>query len=273
MRNPGSGVFAAFHRPDGLRAAVRSSSAPRRSARRRIGRRRSSSPSSYSARCRCSASATSFRPPTRCCAIIRSPRHLRFLLEEIRPGDAAVFLREREGRHCRSRATSAPSSISAPRCSSTNGRSAPSTTSMRDGYEWLQPFDGAGRARRRSRSASTSAVPTARKPYAASIFNISAMSFGALSPNAIRALNTGAKKGGFAHDTGEGGFSPYHRENGGDIIWEIGSGYFGCRNADGTFCADKFAATAAATTRSRWWSSSSARAPSPATAACCPAPR
>ena len=56
------------------------------------------------------------------------------------------------------------------------------------------------------------------------------MSFGALSANAIRALNGGAKLGGFAHDTGEGGFSPYHREGGGDIIWEIGSGYFGCRN-------------------------------------------
>lgn len=70
------------------------------------------------------------------------------------------------------------------------------------------------------------------------------MSFGALSPNAIRALNIGARKGGFAHDTGEGGFSPYHREHGGDIIWEIGSGYFGCRNPDGTFCAEKFAANA-----------------------------
>jgi glutamate synthase domain-containing protein 2 len=83
------------------------------------------------------------------------------------------------------------------------------------------------------------------KSYSASVFNISAMSFGALSPNAIRALNGGAKRGGFAHDTGEGGFSPYHGEMGGDIIWEIGSGYFGCRNGDGTFCADKFAATAA----------------------------
>ena len=78
------------------------------------------------------------------------------------------------------------------------------------------------------------------RPYAASIFNISAMSFGALSPNAIRALNAGAKKGNFAHDTGEGGYSSYHRENGGDIIWEIGSGYFSCRNEDGTFCAEKF---------------------------------
>jgi glutamate synthase domain-containing protein 2 len=82
--------------------------------------------------------------------------------------------------------------------------------------------------------------PDCAKPYSASVFNISAMSFGALSPNAIRALNTGAKKGHFAHDTGEGGYSPYHRENGGDIIWEIGSGYFSCRNADGTFCPEKF---------------------------------
>ena len=75
--------------------------------------------------------------------------------------------------------------------------------------------------------------------------NISAMSFGALSPNAIRSLNIGAKNGNFAHDTGEGGYSLYHRENGGDLIWEIGSGYFGCRNSDGTFCAEKFAARGA----------------------------
>jgi glutamate synthase domain-containing protein 2 len=81
--------------------------------------------------------------------------------------------------------------------------------------------------------------------YSASMFNISAMSFGALSPNAIRALNKGAKKGGFAHDTGEGGFSPYHREFGGDIIWELGSGYFGARNPDGTFSAERFASVAA----------------------------
>ncbi len=82
--------------------------------------------------------------------------------------------------------------------------------------------------------------PDCRRPYSASIFNISAMSFGALSPNAIRALNIGARKGGFAHDTGEGGYSPYHQENGGDIIWEIGSGYFSCRNPDGSFNAEKF---------------------------------
>jgi glutamate synthase domain-containing protein 2 len=83
-----------------------------------------------------------------------------------------------------------------------------------------------------------------RKPYALSLFNISAMSFGALSANAIRALNRGAKLGGFAHDTGEGGISRYHREFGGDLIWEIGSGYFGCRNEDGSFCAERFAAQA-----------------------------
>jgi glutamate synthase domain-containing protein 2 len=88
--------------------------------------------------------------------------------------------------------------------------------------------------------------PACRLPYAISLFNISAMSFGALSANAIRALNRGAKLGGFAHDTGEGGFSQYHREFGGDIIWEIASGYFGCRNPDGSFSAERFAEAAAA---------------------------
>ncbi len=83
-----------------------------------------------------------------------------------------------------------------------------------------------------------------KQPYSASVFNISAMSYGALSANAIRALNKGARIGAFAHDTGEGGFSPYHEENGGDIIWEIGSGYFGCRNKDGTFSPQRFAETA-----------------------------
>ncbi|HEX7916634.1 FMN-binding glutamate synthase family protein [Rudaea sp.] len=78
------------------------------------------------------------------------------------------------------------------------------------------------------------------QPYSASVFNISAMSFGALSANAIRALNEGARLGGFYHDTGEGSMSRYHREMGGDICWEIGSGYFGCRNDDGSFSLDKF---------------------------------
>jgi glutamate synthase domain-containing protein 2 len=78
------------------------------------------------------------------------------------------------------------------------------------------------------------------QPYSASVFNISAMSFGALSANAILALNKGAKAGGFAHDTGEGSISRYHREHGGDLIWEIGSGYFGCRTADGSFSEERF---------------------------------
>ena len=82
------------------------------------------------------------------------------------------------------------------------------------------------------------------QPYSASLLNISAMSYGALSANAIRSLNKGAKMGGFAHDTGEGGISPYHREAGGDLIWEVGSGYFGCRSADGSFDAGKFAEAA-----------------------------
>lgn len=78
------------------------------------------------------------------------------------------------------------------------------------------------------------------KPYSASVFNISAMSFGSLSANAILSLNQGAKKGGFYHDTGEGSISRYHREHGGDLVWEIGSGYFGCRNDDGTFSEERF---------------------------------
>jgi glutamate synthase domain-containing protein 2 len=111
-----------------------------------------------------------------------------------------------------------------------------------EGYEWinhsLAPTQlgthdfrvviGAGRA----------------QPYNCSVFNISAMSFGALSANAIQALNAGAKRGGFAHDTGEGSISVHHRKHGGDLIWEVASGYFGCRNEDGTFNADKFAANA-----------------------------
>ena len=90
---------------------------------------------------------------------------------------------------------------------------------------------------------SPSATPCTQ-PYEASLFNISAMSFGALSANAVRALNKGARMGGFAHDTGEGSISRYHREHGGDLIWEIGSGYFGCRHEDGSFSDERFRANA-----------------------------
>jgi len=80
----------------------------------------------------------------------------------------------------------------------------------------------------------------ATQHYDASVFNISAMSFGALSAAAIRSLNAGARLGGFYHDTGEGSISPYHREHGGDLVWEIGSGYFGCRDEEGHFSEERF---------------------------------
>lgn len=86
--------------------------------------------------------------------------------------------------------------------------------------------------------------PDCTQPYSMSVFNISAMSFGALSANAILALNKGAKLGEFAHDTGEGGVSHYHTRNQGDLIWNIGSGYFGCRDDQGKFSPERFAETA-----------------------------
>lgn len=79
-----------------------------------------------------------------------------------------------------------------------------------------------------------------RQPYDCSVFNISAMSFGSLSGNAIMSLNAGARKGGFYHDTGEGSISRYHRMDRGDLVWEIGSGYFGCRKKDGSFDEETF---------------------------------
>ena len=85
---------------------------------------------------------------------------------------------------------------------------------------------------------------SAQQPYSASVFNISAMSFGSLSANAILALNEGARRGNFYHDTGEGSISRYHREPGGDLVWEIGSGYFGCRDPEGHFNEERFTANA-----------------------------
>ena len=82
--------------------------------------------------------------------------------------------------------------------------------------------------------------PDCKQPYSASIFNVSGMSYGSLSKNAVLALNAGAKMGNFAHSTGEGGLSPYHLEPGGDVVWQIGTGYFSCRNHDGTFDLDQF---------------------------------
>lgn len=84
-----------------------------------------------------------------------------------------------------------------------------------------------------------------RQPYNASLLNISAMSFGSLSDRAVLSLNRGAKKGKFYHNTGEGGISPYHLEAGGDLVWQIGTGYFGCRDAEGKFSPELFSEKAA----------------------------
>jgi glutamate synthase domain-containing protein 2 len=113
------------------------------------------------------------------------------------------------------------------------------------GYEWINhsmaPSQIASHDFRITIGAGGS---TCSQPYSASVFNISAMSFGALSANAIMALNGGARRGSFAHDTGEGSISVHHRVHGGDLIWEIGSGYFGCRNDDGSFSEERFIANA-----------------------------
>ena len=154
--------------------------------------------------------------------------HLRFLLEEIRPEMRQYFFEsEKDGMpFCRD---TRAAGLSARQDGARQAAVRHPGGCLQEGYEWMHhsmaPKTHAGEKFR-----ITIGGPHCAKPYSASVFNISAMSFGALSANAIRALNAGAKKGGFAHDTGEGGVSPYHRENGGDLIWEIGSGYFGCRN-------------------------------------------
>lgn len=114
----------------------------------------------------------------------------------------------------------------------------------RNGYEWVN-HSLSPKSVLDKRPRILFGGPDCKKPYAASPLNISAMSFGALSQTAIRALNQGAKQGGFAHNTGEGGLSPYHLKPGGDLIWQIGTGYFGCRNADGKFDGSLFAEKAA----------------------------
>ncbi|RMG46731.1 MAG: FMN-binding glutamate synthase family protein [Acidobacteria bacterium] len=111
----------------------------------------------------------------------------------------------------------------------------------RVGYEWIAhsmaPVDASGEA-----ESYRVAIGEGRcaKPYRAALLNVSAMSFGSLSANAILALNEGARLGGFYHNTGEGGISPYHLKPGGDLVWQIGTGYFGCRKPDGTFCPESF---------------------------------
>ncbi len=168
--------------------------------------------------------------------------HLRFLLEEIRPEMRQYFFESEKDGMPFSRDTRA---IVYQRAKMELDKRPFGTQEdvYRDGYEWMH-HSVAPKPRVDEQFRVTIGGPDCAKPYSASVFNISAMSFGALSPNAVRALNAGAKKGGFAHDTGEGGVSPYHREHGGDLIWEVGSGYFGCRNRDGTFNREEFARVA-----------------------------
>ena len=168
--------------------------------------------------------------------------HIRFLLEEIRPEMRQYFFESEKDGMPFSRDTRA---VVYQRAKMVLDKRPFGTQEdvYREGYEWMH-HSMSPKTHNGEKFRVTVGGPDCTKPYSASVFNISAMSFGALSPNAVRALNAGAKKGGFAHDTGEGGVSPYHRENGGDIIWEIGSGYFGCRNPDGTFNPEAFARVA-----------------------------
>jgi len=178
-------------------------------------------------------------------AILRSypiAAHLRFLMEEMRPEMRQYFFEDEKNGTPFSRDKRALVYQRAKM----DPEKRPFGTQYdvyADGFEWLN-HSLAARAPNPVAFRLTIGGPDCTQPYDASVLNISAMSFGSLSANAILALNAGAKRGNFAHDTGEGGYSPHHRKNGGDIIWEIGSGYFGARTASGEFSAERFAATA-----------------------------
>jgi len=164
--------------------------------------------------------------------------HMRYTLEKIRPEIQQYFIERNFDGRPYDRDTR---SIIYERAKGIHGEKAFGTELDLDeiGYEYLvhstaplEPVDEPFRVR--------VGGPDCTQPYEMSLLNVSAMSFGALSANALRALNLGARNGGFAHDTGEGGVSKYHLENGGDLIWEIGSGYFGTRTKDGDFDRAKF---------------------------------
>ncbi len=159
--------------------------------------------------------------------------HMRYLLEKIRPEIQQYFIERNFDGRPYDRDTR---SVIYERAKGIHGEKAYGTELdvNEPGYEYLvhstaplSPPDAPHRVR--------VGGPDCTQPYDMSLLNVSAMSFGALSANAIRALNIGAREGGFAHDTGEGGISPYHLEGGGDLVWEIGSGYFGARTDDGGF--------------------------------------
>ena len=167
--------------------------------------------------------------------------HIRFMLEHVRPEIRQYFIESDSEATPFSRAQR---SLVFQRAKGDSDKR-PFGTQLQvyaEGYEWMN--HSVVPTRLASHDFRVTVGAASQQPYSMSVFNISAMSFGALSANAILALNAGAKRGGFAHDTGEGSISVHHRVHGGDLIWEIASGYFGCRNDDGSFNADKFAANA-----------------------------
>ncbi len=169
--------------------------------------------------------------------------HLRFLLEYVRPELRQYFLESDNEQTPFSRQQR---SIVYQRAKGAPDKR-PFGTQLDQhvaGYEWINHSLVPTEIATADFRVTIGSAPSCTQPYSASIFNVSAMSFGALSGNAILALNRGAKKGGFAHDTGEGSISPYHRLHGGDLIWEIGSGYFGCRDEQGRFSEERFVANA-----------------------------
>lgn len=168
--------------------------------------------------------------------------HARYLLEGIRPQIQQYFIeRDWDGRPFNKIARDVINERA------DGVKSEESFGTLRDvnrvGYEWLvhsmTPVEP-----QKEQPRVTVGGPDCARPYDMALMNVSAMSFGALSANAIHALNEGARLGGFAHDTGEGGLSDHHR-HGGDLVWEIGTGYFGARTEDGDFDPDKFRDTSA----------------------------
>mmetsp|Transcript_69412 Transcript_69412/g.123671 ORF Transcript_69412/g.123671 Transcript_69412/m.123671 type:complete len:630 (-) Transcript_69412:23-1912(-) len=170
--------------------------------------------------------------------------HVRYMLESVRPEIRQYFIESDKeqvpfSREQRSRVYQRARGMDAVQ--SFGSRS----NFYDEGYEWLAHSNLATREAKTSADMKVFVGARCREPYHASILNISAMSYGALSRNAVLALNEGAKIGGFYHNTGEGGVSPHHLKPGGDIVWNIGTGYFGCRTPDGEFSEKAFAKVAA----------------------------
>jgi glutamate synthase domain-containing protein 2 len=164
--------------------------------------------------------------------------HLRFMLETIRPEIRQYFLESETEASPFSRAQR--TLVYSRAKGASDKRPFGTQLDVRAvGYEWINHSLAPSRLANHDFRVKVGGKDCTQ-PYDISLFNISAMSFGALSANAVLALNLGAKMGGFAHDTGEGSISRHHRVHGGDLIWEIGSGYFGCRDEQGHFNPERF---------------------------------